>query len=327
MEYDIEDPDANVDDSGVDGGNGGDGNDSDDQYTLEEVCAELSKSEAELTVKPKYKSLPIHTSSAKNSPLTIRNFFQSISKPTDCPTKTSTPESQEKRPRSALVSSLDNDYNRKYAKIEREHDLTAAQKCDTDTVAVENQEVSPTGGHSATPTPQLPTPQDQCLENEQMEVSEKKKKSKSDLAVNPFATQDYNPTPMDQDGGEINSENSDSVCYDLNATRWIPSDDDMFDESMESPKIPKPNNDDSSNTKNSPTPSKVNDRPRGQFRYQEPRSTEQSSPSSSTVHSAPSSEDILTQSDAIPNINNDQENSDLNTEADHMKALNVTSDK
>lgn len=318
MEYDIEDPD--VDDSDVDDGNVGDGKDvddngEDDQYSIEEAYAELSKTESEHSIRPKYKSLPNQTSSTKKSPpapnqpgSTILNFFKPVSKPAS----TSTPESQEKRPRSTLVASLENDFHRKCPKIERE----------PDSVAMENQEVSPT----AQRTPQQ---EEQDLENEQMEASKKKKRSKSNPGANPFALPDYESTPMDQDGIEVNSENldTDPDCKDLNATRWEDCGD-MFDDSFEDPKTPEPEKDDSPITKNSPTPSKVNDRPRGQSKFLERRSTEQSSPSGSTVHSEPSSEDILTkQTAAEPISNNDQVNSDLNTEADQLKALNVTSDQ
>lgn len=274
-----------------------------DYDSVDEMLLELSKSVEESKVKPKYKALPIQTNSTKKSPspsgsnnsYTIRHFFPNISKQTDSPTpsRTSTHEYQEKRPRSLMVTSLDNDYNRKCAKLDRHTIETAAQNHATDFDEVENQEVSPKGN----PTTQMPSPpQEQSLENEPME-----------------------------DSSEIMSEKPNSDCNDLNATRWTASD--MFDDFIESVETPEPNNDDSVNTKNSPTPSKVNNRPRGQFKYQEPRLTEPSSPNSSTVCSAPSSEDILTPSGTKPNNNNDQANSDLNSEADQLMTLNVTSDK
>lgn len=331
MECEIEDSDNdNPSDADGHGGVGNDGDcDGDDQYSVEEVYAELNKPEPEYSVGPKYKSVPAQPSSTKKSPppssttgRTILNFFKSAPKTakhidSPMPANASTPESQEKRPSSMLLSSLDNDYNRKCPKIERESVSTAAQ----DSAEMENQEVDLTT---------LPTPpqEEQDLENEQMESSKKKKRADRNSSTNPLATPIYESTPMDQDVVEVNSENPGSGHIDLNATRWEDSSD-MFDESMEMPKTPEPK--ESPNTKNSPTPSKVNDRPRGyplQFKYEERRSTEQSSPSSSTVHSEPSSEGILTQQSATePNSNNDQGNSDLNTEADQLKALNVTSDK
>lgn len=327
MDYEIEDPD-------------------DEQFSVDEMFDQMKKTKSEYRVKPTYKSSPIKTGTTKKSPSSaahgsqlIQKYFPPIQKPTasstsantSSPIDISTSESQEKRPRSLLVAALDEDYNPKCAKTERELTVGAAQKCDTDSGISDTQQVSPTGSqtqnlsHDRTTTP--PPTYAQALENEhQEEVTKKKKSSKIKIPVNPFASPHYIQTPMDQDGGEINTEKPDSDGKDLNNTRMS---EDLFDDSTGSPKKSElsDNDDDTSTTKNSPTPSYVNDRPRGQFKYQTPRSAEKISPSNSTFYSSPSSGGTLTQSDSDLIGSIDQQNSDLNTEADQMKALNVTSDK
>lgn len=285
--------------------------DDDSQYSTDEVLELLKKTTAHPIVSPTYKSpvkkAPIPSS---NGGRTIRNFFPVVSKSSD----SSTSESQEKRPSSSLLTSLDNDFNRKCPKIEQTSTETAIQKCDTDSGTSDQTNPSQEAEH--------------CVKIE--ETSRVKKASKSKLG-NPFAAHEYEDTAMDHDGDEIESQKPDSDCNVSDTTmskEKLNESEDLFDECLESPKS-QALNDDEPNTNKSLTPSKINVRPRGQFKYQERRSIDQSSPSSSTVHSTPSSEDILTASGGeLTSSNNDQEeNSDLNTESNQLKALNVTSDK
>lgn len=353
MEYEIEDPDVDDDEQF-----------SVDELCdeLDKTKSKFSVNPAYKTLSPNQTtSAKKPASASSHGSHTIRSFFSPVSNPsnssmpaiTSTPTNCSTPEqvfdgaeqSQEKRPISSLVTALDNDYNHtpKCAKVERESTATATQKCDIDLDTSMIEQVSATDNQTQDLLDERMDISDSAAftqaqhhENEQMEVRKKKKKSKSETLGNPFAsdvykgsnvtTIDHGETQMDQDGdgGEIIGEKPDPADNDLNITKMSA---DLFDESTENPKTPESNHNDETSSKFSPTPSKVNDRPRGQFKHQMPRSNEQSSPSSSTVCSTPSSKDMLTQSGTELNSNNDQENSDLNTEADQMKALNVSSDK
>lgn len=121
---------------------------------------------------------------------------------------------------------------------------------------------------------------------------------------------------MDHDG-EMSNEKSDSNCNLANMafvedSSGVSATSDIFDEPKDSPKAQTPTGNNSNIKDAVLSLSKVNVRPRGKSnKYQMPHSTEPSSPSKSNVS----------------NIINDQDNSDLNTEANQMKALNVTAEE
>lgn len=309
-----------------------DDDDDDDQFSVNETMEQLNKAHSEHKL-PSKSRLSI---SAKQSPSgsgskTIRNFFPILStststSPSTSANRASSTESQEKRSRSSLLTSLDEEFNRKCPKIERE--TTVTQICATDSDATEA--ISPTENQSPEtsdgPNATKPNKSEQHRESEHIESKESSTVPNNRLASKKFVNTMHS---MDQDDGEAENKTPE---FDPNAafvdiSPDLLTDDDSDDEPMADPQLlGDDNGDDTVLPRSQQSPSKINTRLRNKYRNQ--KSIEQSPPNSLNVDSEPLSDGgMLTPCQSELNSTNDQENSDLNTEANQLKALNVASDK
>lgn len=305
-------------------------NSSDDEYDVEEVMDALKKSDNQYqnkSVKQKVYQSPSATTANKSSSTTsgsrtIQRFFSP---------STSTAENQEKRPRSSLLESLDDDFNRKSpAKMQRHSVSTPKYGLDLDSPRANSSMV---GDHNSEDQKESIN-----AESTTFDLNEEDIRILANMSEN--MTDDEDPAVKDEpvEKGNMNSDKSSSN----------PSTSGCFEESQDGDDVtPESDHDKSAMSEGSlfedaecdPEPEKTIESPKVKakkgtslskkgldpsrkmmesFVIRKPRSIH----STATSQSSPSSWSTSSRSNE-----DDQENSDLNTEADQLEALHMASDK
>lgn len=317
--YDIEDSDDE----------NGDGDDA--QCSTNEIMERLNEAQSEHNMpKPKSKSSSFtKRSSLLSGGQTITKFFNKSAPKTPNGKSATETETQEKRSRSSLLSALDTDYNdssRKSVKTKCETSVASIQDQKWNNESIESPATSPSGKHEQESAYE---PND-TQKNEDIEMDEATdRKTASDSVSTPKDQNNLDENGVENESKKDNGESDDSFAElfpdTTNTAETLFDELKSRDEDMEIEGTDESPHDNSNMVQRSSTPSKVNVRPRGQHKYR--LTNESSSLSSSTVFSQPSSQNMHSEYESQLNSSIDQTNSDLNTESDQLKALNVAADE